>query len=238
MNGSDIGVRNAQLIEQYLGGNISLRELGRQHGISGERVRNVLAAAGVSSKRIRQARKKVQAQQQAERQCQQRYGVSIDLFHKVRDLDAALQREGVSLTILRCYERDKRRAARERIVWNLDLEQYEWIWQDFGQWDRGTVAKPQYQLGRLDESGPYDYSNSVLDTAPDKPHRVVQKRKYLGLPQGVRREGLKFVAIVRTEGRYKRFGPFTSVDDAAKAYQDGKSWSDGRGMRPSQMAYM
>lgn len=238
MNGSDIGVRNAQLLEQYLSSNISLRELGQQHGISGERARQLIAASGVSAKRIRHARRKVQAQQQAERQCQQRYGVSVDLFHKVRDLDAAQRREGLHLTILHCFERDKRRAAREHVVWNLNLEQYSWVWEDFGQWDQGTAAKPQYRLGRLDESGPHDYSNSVLDTEQDKPHTTVQKRKYLGLPQGVRREGQKFVAVVRTDGRYKRFGPFASVDEASKAYQDSKSWSDGRGMRPSQMAYM
>jgi len=237
-SGSANALRDGQIVERYLKGNITLRQLGAEHGISCERVRQVLDTAGINSRRIRTIRRQVRAQQAQERRCVKRFGVDTATHGGIRDGDAALRREGVTLGVIRCFERDKRRAKQQGVAWELDLQQYAWLWSDFGRFDRGTIAKPEYELGRLDESAPFSYDNAVFDTiCPRKPEEIV-KRKYTGLPTGVRRVGKRYVAVSRIGGGYRRFGPYESAAEAAASYASVGNEGRGSNTPPSEWAFV
>lgn len=221
-DGSDTQERDLKIANQYQAGNISMRTLAQQHGLSHARIGQILDAAHINPKRIQKARQVLRTQAEKETWCQRRFGVSLAVFLRVRDIDIAIRRAGHALTITRMYARDKNRAKRDGVAWDLNLESYSWLWSDFAKMDSGSANKPDYQLGRLDLDGDFDYSNTVIDPyeASARQPRTAKRQKNSGLPMGVRRAGEKFVAVLRDHNCYRRIGPFFTPEQASRAYQD------------------
>lgn len=149
----------------------TLREIGEAHGITRERVRQLIFSLGLTGKdggvqkraRDRAARKRIRRAAERDRKCFAIYGVSHAVALEING--------GLSLThkqsVTRMYFHQWRNAVARGIEWQMNLEQWVQVWEASGRFsDRGRTAD-SYVMARKGDVGPYAPWNVYITTLAD-----------------------------------------------------------------------
>lgn len=146
----------------------TLKQIGAEHGISRERVRQLLKRAGVKKdeggqalvtflKRLQGINSYKDKLQNKELWARKLFGCSLDEYRSLGDWKDGRTPAGVYFT-------HRRNAERRKIEHQLSLPQWWAIWESSGKWsERGWFGcrglKDKYVMARYGDSGPYSVEN-------------------------------------------------------------------------------
>lgn len=134
----------------------TLHEIGEQHGITRERVRQLLSMIGlkradggmaVRTATLRQAKSLARN----ERYCR-RFGVGFDQYRQI------------PVAARRAFCGQRRNAKQRGIMWAMTLGQWWAIWQASGKWEQRGCRGDSYVMARIGDSGPYAPHNVYICT--------------------------------------------------------------------------
>jgi transposase len=179
---SSLEARAKQMVRAY-GAGLSLEKIGEIHGVTRERVRQIISARGITrfdggpslkaaaQKAARAARR---AASQDER-CLRVYGCIYAALE-------ALIGAGVRVTshkAARAYVQHKRNSDARGIEFSLTFPQWWAVWQKSGKWDERGRAK--YVMARNGDIGAYSVGNVRICTSSEN-----IKEGYIKTPASVR----------------------------------------------------
>src|SRR3990167_2749501 len=132
---------------------MTMREIGKIHGISRQRVQQILAAEfGLSAKDGWTAKRSEARQQEKRRRC--------DASSVAKFGCTLTQRRTIPLKARRAFVQQRQNARRDHALWDLTLWDWWHIWVQSGHWDNRGRAK--YVLARLDRSQPWSKTNVIV----------------------------------------------------------------------------
>jgi hypothetical protein len=211
-----VGMRDA-----YLSGR-TLAEIGAEHGVTRERVRQIitkhfgcLARDGGKSFQARINRDKRLARLDAE--AMQRWGCTRQQYAVLRRLTARLQSQGISRekTPIGAFAAQRSNAARRFISWELTLWEWWTIWQKSGKWSRRGRGRGRFVMCRKGDIGPYSADNVFIALNCENISSAVRMND---LPVGVTRLSSGFSARTVVNGKMVRLGVFDTAEQAHIAY--------------------
>lgn len=227
--------RARQMIESYKAG-LTLERIGVIHGITRERVRQVLAKNGltasdgglhvkaaINQKRLADARRS-----RMEARAQRVYGCTYDQLIAI-----AQTRKVRSSKVVRAYVSQKINASKRGIGFEMTLPEWWAIWQASGKWAQRGRGKG-YCMARKGDEGPYavgnvyictigqNFSDSYIKTPM---HVRVAKRAQNGNGAGSLGRGRGWSFVARQTGRpyhvmcgKKYVGSYATEAEARSAY--------------------
>ena len=166
-------VRNQDMVVQYTEG-ATLQEIGSYYGITRERVRQIIARAGVTrydggihsraeakreAKAIRKDRKSIDM-----------YGLTHDEIRAIKD------RHGNKP--IKTFRQQQHSAAKRGIHWDLLFSEWWLIWRDSGKWEQRGRGKGEYCMGRHNDCGAYKAGNVKIITVEKNQSEYI--RRYWG----------------------------------------------------------
>jgi len=154
------------MIYEYKHGS-TLQEIGDKHGLTRERVRQLIKKngeqdilGGASLKAIfKMIPKAVAKKQRMEQRKFDVYGCSVDMFQKINFPFKVSDRNSPA----RKYLTHKKSSNRRGIEFNLTLVQWWEIWQESGHWEERGRGKG-YCMTRIGDTGPYEIGNVEIKT--------------------------------------------------------------------------
>ncbi len=167
-----------QLVEQYTNGK-TMPELGKEHGISHERVRQLLAREGVTAKNtlggrslkaLINKRYAIDREKSKEERCFNTYGCS---YEEAKNINDGLNFSQKGTTTCKYY-RQKRNAIVRGIGWDISLLDWWLIWDESGKWNaRGQGG---YVMARVGDTGSYNKDNvEIITAAQNSSDQYIQK---------------------------------------------------------------
>lgn len=143
--------RNAERTENfksmYLAG-LTLEQIGERHGITRERVRQVLAKIGITRFDGGASKKAQHRKATKSRHRGSRYGITAEQWQFLSDLG-----------VLDAWREQRRNAINRGIAWELTVSQFWSLWEQSGKWSQRGRKKGQYVLARLKDEGAYTLFN-------------------------------------------------------------------------------
>lgn len=185
--------REDAMAEAYRSG-LTLQEIGDRHGVSRERVRQIITknygltrnggGAHATSVTRRAARAEVKGAR-AEARCLKAYGCSI----AERDDCMAGQRIAGSSSPAVVYRTQKRSAEGRGIRWEITLPQWWRVWTESGRWNQRGRRRAITYLARRRNTGPYAVWNVYITTLADNAadYQAELKRNGILCADGYRR---------------------------------------------------
>lgn len=208
-----LAARAEKMVEMFRQG-VTLEAIGRQFGLTRERVRQIIAGAGVSSaeggqaQQIRIAGKAVDRKLlQRQRAQEDKHGVPYELLRELRACGATTG-----------YQRQRNNAAKRGIGFALTLAEWWAVWQASGKYHLRGRGIGRYCMSRIRDDGPYALGNVHIQSAVENSREAVEKWRGKDKPiKGVfclypGRE-LAWLAAV---GK-KRLGFFATAEEAGAA---------------------
>lgn len=163
--------RNEYLADQYRKGR-TLEELGREVGITRERVRQIITQLGASrhaggaSKRSEDRKKKIKSER--DQRYLQKYGLTRQEYVEARD--AGYQK---------AWADQKRNAQRRRIGWHLTLKGFIEVWE--GKFHLRGKRRDALVMTRIDLDQPFTKDNvkivTLAESARQNINRMHEERK-------------------------------------------------------------
>jgi uncharacterized protein YoaH (UPF0181 family) len=161
--------RNADMIEKYKSG-ATLQQIGNLHGITRERVRQIMNRAGIdpmsSGRAIRslltvetKREKRKKANESTERFKRKTWGISVREWKDIR--------EKYGYRPFASYHSHRQRAKKRGIDWEITFPEWWQIWQDSGKWEQRGLARRwagSYCMARYGDCGPYSAQNVYICT--------------------------------------------------------------------------
>ena len=177
----DPNQREEAMAAMYRGGQ-TLDQIGKIHGVTRERVRQILKKYfGITSvdggRRKVAERKRAIAKAKRESACLERHGCSYRQYRKLVDMgkDPSLGERSPT----RAFARQRQTAKQRGIEWNLKIWDWWDIWQQSGKWDHRGRSKDGYVMCRFKDDGPYEAGNVYIATLshnssfqPNNPYRA------------------------------------------------------------------
>ena len=133
-----------------------LHEIGDIYGVSRERVRQLLAKAGITRKDGGQS--VLSAPKAAERQA-----LSDEYWIKVSGMVRKDLLE-IPASVRRAYTTHRRNAANRGIPWEMNLAQWAGIWKSSGKWKRRGRGADCYVMSRIRVNEPFSPDNVCICT--------------------------------------------------------------------------
>lgn len=149
--------RDAEMASMYRKG-LTLAKVGQCFGVTRERVRQIIRAAGVTradggaSKHGSSRRKTDETKRIA--QSMQRWGFAPDVM-------SAFRKEGLT----RAYASQRNQARMRGIAWNFDFATWIAVWQTSGKLHLRGRGKGHYVMSRVGDVGPYELGNVHIQLA-------------------------------------------------------------------------
>lgn len=171
--------RNQRMASMYRQG-LTLDRIGKEHGVTRERVRMILRTLGVDAgdggQKKRSAMKKAAAAQRQEAKCMLLFGVGLDEYKHLRSIGA-----------VRAWKSQKKNAAMRGIEFKLSLVEWWTIWRDSGKFDQRGRARNSYVMSRICDAGSYEIGNVQIKTLAENSREAVNvwRGKAKTLPRGV-----------------------------------------------------
>lgn len=168
----------------------TLEQIGAQHGLTRERVRQLMTKHlgidhrdGGRHKRVENARARLRAKRDGA--YLKRYGCTFAEWQHLRDMGLGLIASGVSKyrTPLYAYRSQENNAAHRGIEWRLNLWQWWQIWQASGLWEQRGRGQG-YVMCRAADQGAYEPGNVYIGKATENSSEG--RGKSNPLPIGVR----------------------------------------------------
>jgi hypothetical protein len=149
--------RADDMISRYQRGE-SLQQIGDVHGLTRERVRQILRPLGVAAfmggVRVRENTTKKKAQNAREAHALLVWGISLTERQ-------AIKREYGNKPFL-AYTEQRNNAKQRGVAWHFDFGSWWKVWVESGKWrERG---RPGYCMAREGDSGPYAANNVYICT--------------------------------------------------------------------------
>lgn len=216
--------RNATMVSLYRSGQ-TLQQIGDAYGMTRERVRQILKAAGVSKRdggaAVRFEREVSDRRSRAEAESIQKTGMPCAMVHALRALGSSMRDAGSSYsqTPIGAFRVQRNNALRRGIEWRLSLAEWWAIWEASGRWEsRGTGQG--YVMCREGDKGPYAVGNVYIATARENTHAAKHKKSALpmGVSLRVRNSRRYYVAQRKISGRALYLGVFETPEQAHAAY--------------------
>lgn len=159
--------RTERMAAMYRQG-LTLQKISEQFGVSRERVRQLIAAAGVTrvdgGQALQASMKKARKAVRREAYYMQKYGLPIE---QVR----ALQSEGVT----HAYTRQKQSARTRGIPFVLTFAEWFSVWQASGKLHLRGRGKGRYCMSRINDSGGYELGNVHIQLTEENGREAVKK---------------------------------------------------------------
>ena len=201
----------------------TLQQIGDQHGLTRERVRQLMtrhlgfnAESGGAHAKAVAAEKKREAAKNARKLA--KHGCSFQQWSELQSIGNAMIAAGKGRyqTPLYAFRNQRRNAAHRGIGWDLTLWQWWCIWKDSGHWeDRGRGQG--YVMCRYGDTGPYAPGNVFIALATENCSEANRRETYL--PMGVSRtKSGRFHAHRRINGRDFGLGTHDTPELAHAAY--------------------
>jgi hypothetical protein len=164
----NLQARDKEIVAKYQT-EMTLEELGILHGITRERVRQIISVHGLSRK-DGFASKRTQVRREAAKRRQddkylKRCGCSFAQYKQI------LVAGGTGP-----WKEQRRNAYERGVPWKLTL--YEWwaIWEQSGRWENRGRHKGQYCMQRVDDVGAYERGNVFIATTTKNCRDYIQRR--------------------------------------------------------------
>lgn len=176
-------IRAKQMAQSYVAG-LTLKKIGEIHGVTRERVRQILARQGITgsdggkalvANRKRKAREiRIAADRDA--RCQSVYGCSFAVIQAICGDDVSLTKNKIT----RAFTRQKVNAVMRGIEFAMTFAEWWSVWQQSGHWhERGRGQG--YVMARNGDSGPYAIGNVHICTQSQN-----SKESFIKTPAHVR----------------------------------------------------
>lgn len=157
------------IAEKYKSG-LTLSEIGKEYGVSRERIRQILSLFGLtrvdggsSTRSILKcqevSQKNKSKQEKKEKKIFSVYGCSVEFLEQMRG-DGDYKKSP-----LQKYRRQKQNARTRGIEFNLTLHEWWDLWSESGHWDDMGLGKGKYHMCRICDAGSYEVGNVEI-----KPH--------------------------------------------------------------------
>jgi len=154
-------LRNIQMASQYQAGN-TLQEIGDRYGISGERVRQVIAKLGMNKKNGGKAiivkKRRIQEDLNKRRQTYKVFGCTLEQYNYLRSFHEKLEK-----TPIRYYRQHKNNARYRKIEFKFTLWEWWHIWDVSGKWEER--GQGMYVMARHKDQGSYEDGNVYITTS-------------------------------------------------------------------------
>jgi len=210
--------RNDQIAALFRQGVVG-EEIAAQHGISRERVRQILEkqyglTGADGGKRVRGERNSQRRQAERDARYLAEHGCDYEQY-------VALSAGGARAPI-RAYQQQRQNALRRGIGWELTLWQWWSIWQASGKWAERGRSPAAYGMGRVDIRKPFAPGNVVIAPGIENSATRNCKNKKSGLPLGVHRSqrgsSTRYWATRKLGGKQYYLGTFKTPELAHAAY--------------------
>lgn len=219
---SRLDARADEFERRYRNGE-TLAAIGADHGITRERVRQVLSLhKGVDSTDggafVRATRKRAKVDNRREAEAWAKWGCSRADYLALQQMGKELTAKGVGRERqpIGAFIAQKRSAHTRGIAWGLTLWQWWTIWQESGRWEeRGRGSG--YMMCRKGDAGGYTVDNVFIATG--RHNGSCQGSSTNRLPMGVSesRPG-RFTARIMISGKMRYLGIFPTPEQAHSAY--------------------
>lgn len=139
----------------------TLREIGAMYSVTGERIRQILAAHGVSGQQggqaVRTAQRSAAIRQKREQACLEKHGCTLEQFDSI----CTNRPEGSTSPHL-IFIRQRNHAKCRGVEWNLKFWDWFCVWQESGKWDARGRGVEGYCMCRVGDEGAYELGNVYI----------------------------------------------------------------------------
>jgi len=175
--------RSKTMAAMYEGG-CTLAQIGRQFGVTRERVRQIIKKrhgmnANSGGAYAKAEAKRLERRARLEAKCLQKDGCTLTQYREMLALGRGLMKAGVprDRTPRGAFSGQKRNAKARGIGWELTFWQWWTIWQQSGHWEERGRGQG-YMMCRYGDVGPYAVGNIYIATGvhngsvqPNNPYR-------------------------------------------------------------------
>lgn len=156
--------RVGQIIALYAQGK-TLQEIGDQFLVTRERIRQILAKAGVGRNDGGQHAKSIfrslAKKAQKDKRCVAKYGMNFD---QVRSIQKSELDKPFSARATIAYSQQKKNAHQRGIQFNLTFSEWWSVWQQSGKWNERGKGADKYVMARFGDEGAYEIGNIYITT--------------------------------------------------------------------------
>lgn len=159
--------KQARMCEMYCGGQ-TLQEIGDQFGITRERVRQIIVAAGVTSRdggihaRSKERANRIRIAKASKRDARAILIYGCDYKTLVR-LNEGRRLRAVGSAAW-AYLDQRRNAEKRGVGWAITFPQWVDVWRASGRWDERGRGRNAYCMARFHDRGPYALDNVYITT--------------------------------------------------------------------------
>ncbi|EXF45243.1 hypothetical protein BAY1663_02322 [Pseudomonas sp. BAY1663] len=139
----------------------TLREIGGMYAVSGERIRQILAAHGVTGKQggqaVRTAKRSAATRQKREQACLEKHGCTLEQFQSV-----CTHRPKGSTSPYLIFGWQRNHANFRGIEWKMSFWEWFSVWQESGKWEERGRGAGSYCMCRVGDEGAYELGNVYI----------------------------------------------------------------------------
>lgn len=163
----------------------TLQEIGNRFSLTRERVRQILAKAGLTRHEggvaVRKTARYAAHVARLDARCIAKFGCTFAQRRELLGIGKQMMATGISYerTPLGAFQMHRANAGRRGIEWNLTLWQWWTLWRDSGYWDKRGRGYG-YCMARRGDKGPYAIGNVYFTTCAGN-----ASDQYLWRPQAV-----------------------------------------------------
>lgn len=193
--------RNSLMVDRFVNENTSMTDLAVEHGITRERVRQILWKSGLRradgfKALSKGARRDAATRARWDRRCEYKYGCDFETVRKVTGRDRFIGLR--SHPLLKKYEDHRNTASRHGIPWQLTLVQYAAVIGD--NLLKISLRQTGLVLGRKDKAGPYSAENCELVTLSENSFATGGLEKAIQKNMAQRRTAIEKTASLKNSG--------------------------------------
>lgn len=153
------------MVDAYLDG-CTLEDIGKEHGVSRERVRQILKKHGLTGKdggvRVKSARNAAKRKERIDARYMASWGCSREYWETLRAMH-----EDYWQTPVGKYYNQMRNAMNRGIEWAITLKEWWETWESSGVYEQRGINKGQYVMARFNDVGPYAVGNVYITTTEE-----------------------------------------------------------------------
>lgn len=176
--------RQERMVSLYREGS-TLEKIGQSFGLTRERVRQIIAAAGVTrndggmhiASRQRQERRKIVLANRRDRRALAYYGNTYGVVLELNDFRPPSVRGSAAER----YKNQRNAAMYRQIPWEMTFEQWLSVWRESGKWEQRGKGRGGYCMARRGDTGPYSVENVYITTCDDNVRDYQAELKFRGV---------------------------------------------------------